>query len=132
MTTRSAPRALLAPTTAALLAAAMLVACSDGGSSAPSTSSSAPPTADAGTTPSPSDKAGRGRPTTLGAEVTRVADDCVYVEMEGRPGWIALRGEVPDVATGDRVEILGAFDDTEWPDCPDGAPFLVTELTSAG
>ncbi|KRE63409.1 hypothetical protein [Nostocoides sp. Soil756] len=93
-----------------------------------SASASAPTVAPspAGTT------AARGIPRTLELEVTSVASGCVYAEPPGTERLYALRGRVPAVAPGDLLTVSGAADDTPYPQCPDGRPFLVSTATRTG
>lgn len=115
----------------ALLALALLAAgCSSGGGSTPARSPSAPTASASASASAPS--GARGIPTTGEVEVTRVEGDCVYVGAEGSPAPLSLRGEVPEVAVGDRLRLTGAPDDTADPACPDGRPFLVTTVTPVG
>jgi hypothetical protein len=123
---------------ALVLATALLVGgCAGGGGSetgGTSTSPAAPtPTDPPGTSPDGTPGAGsRGIPTSATVEVLAISDGCVYVVASGSGETWALRGDVPAVAVGDRFALTGAADDTPFPECPDGAPFLVGEVSPAG
>lgn len=121
------------PAAAGALALLLLSACSGGD---PPTGASAASTPPAPSTPSgspgtPSPPPGdltRGLPRPALVVVTAVEGGCVYAVDEARKEVLALRGQVPEVAVGDRLEVLGAPDDTAYEECPDGAPFLVSEI----
>ncbi len=125
------------PALVAVLAALVAAGCSGGGSEATpgATTSSATPTSSA-PTPSggdPTDPPGsaRGIPTKAEVQVVGLEGGCVYVAVGDAERW-ALRGEVPDVAVGDRLTVSGAPDDTDYPDCPEGRPFLVSSVAPIG
>ncbi len=126
----------LSRSTLAVVTALVLGGCAGGdgpGTEEVAASTTAPP-APATTTPSGTPDAGsgaRGIPTSATVEVLAVEDGCVYVVVGGSGETWALRGEVPSVAVGDRLALTGAPDDTPFADCPDGAPFLVGEVTAA-
>lgn len=100
----------------------------------PSTTPSVPATptaASPSSSPTATPGAERGRPTEAEVQVVEVTGDCTYVAVGDAERW-ALRGTVPEVATGDRLTVTGAPDDTGYPECPDGTPFLVTTVAPVG
>lgn len=122
----------------AVTAATALAFCGCAGGDEPGTDATPPsPAPSASTGPTATSPAGtpgpgsRGIPTSATVEVLAAADGCVYVVVSGTGETWALRGEVRTVAVGDRLALTGAPDDTPFPDCPDGAPFLVGELAPA-
>jgi hypothetical protein len=137
MTTHPSVRAARA---AAVVAAALLLAtgCGAGdpadGSDPTATTPSVPATptaASPSSSPTATPGAERGRPTEAEVQVVEVTGDCTYVAVGDAERW-ALRGTVPEVATGDRLTVTGAPDDTGYPECPDGTPFLVSTVAPIG
>lgn len=97
----------------------------------PSASSSATPTPSPSGSPTATPGAERGRPTEAEVQVVEVGGGCTYVAVGDAERW-ALRGTVPKVSTGDRLTVSGAPDDTGYPECPDGTPFLVSTVEPVG
>ncbi|MBM6401642.1 hypothetical protein [Phycicoccus sonneratiae] len=122
----------------AALAAAILLATTgcgggDTGDPEPSTgpsSSSAQPGGPTSTPSGPGDGS-RGIPTEAEVEVVEVRGDCVYAAVGDSERW-ALRGAVEGLETGQRLALTGAPDDTAYPECPDGRPFLVSSVEPVG
>ena len=124
--------------------ALLLAGCGGGGAADDPASRAVPPTPSETATPeisrvppnSPSptgsDPGQRGMFTTATGVVDAIGDGCVYVLVDGTAERWALRGQVPAVSEGDRVEVSGAPDDTSYEECPDGLPFLVDEVSAAG
>ncbi|QIM22205.1 hypothetical protein G7075_15420 [Phycicoccus sp. HDW14] len=101
---------------------------------APSTTPSATaatPTPSTSSSPTSTPGAQRGRPTEAEVQVVEVGGGCTYVAVGDAERW-ALRGTVPKVSTGDRLTVSGAPDDTGYPECPDGTPFLVSTVEPIG
>lgn len=98
---------------------------------APSPSASSPEPGGPTSTPSGPGEGSRGIPTTAEVEVVEITGTCVYVAVGDSERW-ALRGSVDDLAVGERLTLTGAPDDTAYPECPDGRPFLVTDVAPLG
>ena len=79
--------------------------------------------------PTPSVPGQRGYFVNSTGVVDEVVDGCVYVLVDDTGDRWSLRGEVPELSVGDRVEVSGATDDTPYDACPDGLPFLVDEVS---
>ncbi len=129
----TSPRSLLlvpAACAALLLASACEGSDSTDASATPTASATPAPTTPS-TAPTGTDGADRGIPREAEVQVVEVTDTCVYVAVGDSDRW-ALRGEVPQVATGDRLTVSGAPDDTTYPECPDGSPFLVSTVEPLG